>query len=369
MDFDIPKDIILCHEQEKGRAFVKKIWGKRATFVCTIGNTETGQIPGISAAGANPAITDYTPAADVELLYYGWCKCINGVPVTPNGIPTPGVITMSAIKMANMPVFAVNGGVNVRPNAPYFELDGKAGRDIRTGKAVDDPLKVFERAVVLGEQLSSVSKFLVIGESIAGGTTTALGVLTAMGYQAHGRVSSSLPANPHDLKSKVVQEGIASSKATVEEMRRDPMAAVAAVGDPMMPAAAGVIVGASRRIPVLMAGGTQMAAVLAVVKGMEPSALEKVAIGTTRWIATDKCSSISDLVRQIGDVPILAANLDFSKSRFEGLRIYETGIVKEGVGAGGSAIAAFTSSKGAIDAKSLLREIDSNYERLMSRKS
>lgn len=368
MDFDIPKDIILYHEQEKGRAFVKKIWGKRATFVCTIGNTETGKIPGISAAGANPAITDYTPAADVELLYYGWCKCINGVPVTPNGIPTPGVITMSAIKMTKMPVFAVNGGVNVRPNAPYFELDGKAGRDIRTGKAVDDPLKVFERAVVLGEQLSSVSKFLVIGESIAGGTTTALGVLTALGYDAYGKVSSTLPENPHDLKTKVVREGIANCGKSTEELRRDPMAAVSAVGDPMMPAAAGVIAGASGKIPVIMAGGTQMAAVLAIVKGMGHGSLGNLAIGTTRWISEDRKSSIVSLVGQIGRVPIIAANLDFSASRFEGLRIYETGLVKEGVGAGGSTIAAMVGSKGRIDAKAMLTDIDATYERLMVKK-
>ncbi len=126
MTFEIPQDIILCHEEKKGRAFLRKIWGKKGTFVCTIGNSETGKIPGISAAGAVPEITDFTPAADVELLYFGWCKCINGVPVTPTGIPTPGLITVSATRLGKMPIFAVAGGVNVRPNAPFFDLDGKA---------------------------------------------------------------------------------------------------------------------------------------------------------------------------------------------------------------------------------------------------
>jgi uncharacterized protein (TIGR00303 family) len=365
MPLEIPKDIMLCHEEAKGRAFIRKIWGKQATFVCAIGNTETGKIPGISAAGAVPEITDFTPAADVELLYFGWCKCINGVPVTPNGIPTPGLITVSATKLGKMPIFAVVGGVNVRPNAPFFDLDGKSGKDIRTGKSVEDPLKVFERAVVVGEQLSATSKVLVVGESIAGGTTTALGVLTALGYDAFGKVSSTLPENPHDLKTKVVKEGIANSGKTVEELRKDPMAAISAVGDPMMPAAAGVIAGASRKIPVIMAGGTQMAAVLAIIKGMDAGALKNVAIGTTRWITADKCSSIADLVKQIGKVPIIAANLDFSQSKYDGLRIYETGLVKEGVGAGGSTIAAITGSKGAINARAMLTDIDATYERLM----
>jgi uncharacterized protein (TIGR00303 family) len=361
MIFSVPRDIILSHDENGGRRFLERVWGARPTFVCTIGNTETGKIPGLSAAGANPAVTDYTPAADVELLYFGWCKCISG-------IPTPGLITASATKLGQMPVFAVVGGVNVKPNAPFFDLDGKAGKDIRTGKAVEDPMKVYERAVVVGEQLGAASEFLVVGESIAGGTTTALGVLTALGYNAYGKVSSTLPENPHALKCEVVKEGLAKCGVPREQLKKDPMAAIAAVGDPMMPAAAGVIVGAARRIPVLMAGGTQMAAVLAIVKGMEPKALRNLAIGTTRWITSDRFSSISGLVEQIGEVPVIAADLNFSLSRFEGLRIYETGLVKEGVGAGGSTIAAITGSKGRIDAKAMLRDIDETYERLMTKK-
>ena len=97
MSFKVPEDILICNEEAKAKAFVEKVWGKRPTFICVIGNTETAKIPGISAAGAVPAITDFTPAADIELLYYGRCKCIDGVPVTPNGIPTPALVTMSAI--------------------------------------------------------------------------------------------------------------------------------------------------------------------------------------------------------------------------------------------------------------------------------
>jgi uncharacterized protein (TIGR00303 family) len=362
----VPESIIIASEEKLAHEFIERIWGKDPTFVCAIGNTETGKIPGISAAGANPAITDFTPAADVELLFYGKCKCIPGVPVTPDGIPTPGIITMSAIGMAKMPVFAVNGGVRIRPIAPYFELDGTGGEDIRTGAAVKDPKKVYDSAVVAGENLAAMADYLVIGESIAGGTTTALAVLMAQGYDAENKVSSSLPTNPHDTKTKIAREGLARTRFSSEEMRRDPMAAIAAVGDPMMPAAAGIIVGAARKVPVIMAGGTQMAAVLSIVKGMEPAALRNVCLGTTRWILNDKSSDLRGLVRQIGNVPILGANLDFSRSRFDGLRIYETGLVKEGVGAGGSTIAAICHSEGRIDAAAMMQEIDRNYERLIT---
>ncbi len=218
--------------------------------------------------------------------------------------------------------------MRVRPHVPYFEVDGTPGEDIRTGRAVKDPEKSFDRAVLAGKNLAKVSDYLVVGESIAGGTTTALGVLMALGYDATGKISSSFPTNPHDLKNRVVEEGLKASGMSREAFKKDPMAAIEAVGDPMMAAAAGLVVGAAESIPVIMAGGTQMAAVLAIVKGMDHSVLENVAIGTTRWISKDTTSDIRYLVSKIGKVPVLAANLNFSLSRYDGLKIYETGLVE-----------------------------------------
>ena len=174
-----------------------------------------------------------------------------------------------------------------------------------------------------------------------------------------------MPDNPHAQKIAISREGIAKSGFSAAEMKADSMKAVAAVGDPMMPAAAGMIAGAARHVPVIMAGGTQMAAVLAIVKNMEPKALPNLALGTTKWIANDKSSDIRSLVAQSGKVPIMAANLDFGKSKFPGLAIYETGLVKEGVGAGGSAIAAIACSKGKIGANELMAQIEIDYARLV----
>ncbi len=199
-------DIIYALEEQAGRKFVERVWGKRPTYAVVIGNTETAKIPGVSAAGAVPEITDFTPAADVELLHYGRCTCIDGVPVTPTGVPTPGIITMSALQLVSMPTYAINGGVRVRPHTPYFELEGVPGEDIRTGRALKDPRRVYENGVILGREMAKNSEYLVIGESIAGGTTTALAVLLAMGYDGQGKVSSSMIDNPHSLKEKIVLE-------------------------------------------------------------------------------------------------------------------------------------------------------------------
>ncbi|NLX47499.1 MAG: TIGR00303 family protein [Euryarchaeota archaeon] len=358
-------DIIYAFEEQEGRKFMRRVWGKRPTFAVVIGNTETAKIPGVSAAGAVPEITDFTPAADVELLHYGRCKCIDGVPVTPTGVPTPGIITMSALQLFPMPTFAINSGVRVRPHTPYFEMEGVPGQDIRTGRALDDPRRVYENGVLLGKELAKSSEYLVVGESIAGGTTTALAVLMAMGYDGQGKVSSSMIDNPHSLKERIALEGISNSPFSREEMRADPLKAVQAVGDPMMPAAAGVVAGAAENVPVIMAGGTQMAAVMAIVAGLSPGSLRNLVLGTTKWIVNDRSSDVRSIVSQIGSVPILAADLDFGPSVHEGLNVFERGLVKEGVGAGGASIAAFLASQGSVDAKLMLAQVEDNYVRLM----
>jgi uncharacterized protein (TIGR00303 family) len=361
-------DVILAHNELKAEAFLKALIGKNPLFVCIIGTTETAEIPGISAAGKYPELTDYTPPADVELLLLGRCKCVPGVPVTPEGIPTPALITMSGLTLANIPALVVSGGIKINPHVPFLDLGGKPGGDIRTGKAVDNAEEVLWRAKIAGENLSRTADYLVVGESIPGGTTTALGVLLAMGIDAKGKVSSSMPSNPHELKIKTVEEGLKASKIEFGTLAKDPIRAISCVGDPMILAFAGLVLGAATKVPVLMAGGTQMGAVLAVIKAINPDALNNIAIGTTRWIITDKTSDLKGIITQIADVPILAVDLNFSKSKLEGLRTYEAGVVKEGVGAGGVIIAAMAKSNGSITKDILLGEIERNYERLVRSK-
>ncbi len=362
------QDILLAQNERKGKTFLNQLSGKKPLFVCTLGTTETGKIPGISAAGANPEITDYTPSADIELLLLGKCECINGVPVTPDGIPTPALVTMSALKLADIPALPVNAGLRILPHVPFLELGAKPGGNIRSGKAVDNVQEVLKRSKLAGELLSRTVDYLVIGESIPGGTTTALGVLLAMGVDAKGKVSSSMPGNPHDLKVRVVEEGLKARKLSFGDLTNDPLAAVSYVGDPMMAVFAGLVLGAAEKVPVLMAGGTQMSAILAVVNALNPNVLGNVAIGTTRWIVADKTSDLKGIVGKIADVPILAADLNFSTSKFSGLRAYEAGVVKEGVGIGGSTIAAMVKSNGAITKESMLKEVEKNYAQLVGSK-
>jgi uncharacterized protein (TIGR00303 family) len=361
-------DVLLAHNAFKADAFMKELEGKKPLFVCTLATTETAKIQGISAAGENPEFTDYTPPADAELLLLGKCKCINGVPVTPDGIPTPALITMSALRLADVPVLVASGGLKVKPQIPFLDLGGSPGNDIRTGSAVENVEEVIQRATLAGEHLAKTADYLVIGESIPGGTTTALGVLSAMGVNAEGKVSSSMTENPHGLKTKTVQAGLAAAGESFGSLAKNPVKAISCLGDPMMPAFAGLVIGAAAQVPVLMAGGTQMTSVLAVVNALNPDVLCNVAIGTTRWVVNDSSSDICGIVAQIADVPVLAADIDFAQSRFSGLKAYEKGIVKEGVGAGGAAIAAMAKLGGAVTKDMLLKEIERNYAALMGTK-
>jgi NaMN:DMB phosphoribosyltransferase len=133
----------------------------------------------------------------------------------------------------------------------------------------------------------------------------------------------------------------------------------------MLPAFAGLVLGAARVVPVLLAGGTQMGAALAIIKALDSHILKGLAIATTRWVVEDSTSDLRGIVGQIADVPVLAVNLDFSQSRFEGLRAYEKGVVKEGVGAGGACIAAMLKSGGKVTPEAILEETEANYKQLI----
>jgi NaMN:DMB phosphoribosyltransferase len=63
----------------------------------------------------------------------------------------------------------------------------------------------------------------------------------------------------------------------------------------------------------------------------------KITVATTKYVVNDKSSAFEALAGEIG-VETYAAPLDFSSSPYKGLRDYEAGFVKEGVGAGGATL-------------------------------
>jgi len=202
---------------------------------------------------------------------------------------------------------------------------------------------------------------------VPGGTTTALALLLALGVAADGRVSSSLGGNAHDLKSRVARDALRHIDA--DAVASDPLAAVATLGDPMQAAVAGIVAGARRKgTPVLLAGGTQMIAVLALIHRLTSVGGydlddDSIAVATTRWVVEDPTADAVGLMRDVGHEPLLATGLSFIASRYAGLRRYEEHLVKEGVGAGGAAVAAALAAD--VGCEALRERVECLYEGIL----
>lgn len=306
---------------------------EKPLFLCILANTQTAKIPNISAAGKSPELTDFTPAADAELVETGFAISISEPAMTPSGAPSPAVLTRASMLLTGIPCIFINSGLNVRPMIPTIDLNARPGGDIRKGHAVADAFEIYNKSRALGEKLGKLSDLVIIGESVPGGTTTAMGVLRALGYD--GKVSSSFPKNPLDIKHRVVEEGMKYSGISFGGLRKRPLKAVESLGDPMMASAAGLVDGL--RTKTVLAGGTQMVSVLGIIKHL---GLERdVSIATTRYVADDRSANFREMTEILG-YEAFAADPGFENSRRHGLRMYENGDVKEGVGAGGAMFAA-----------------------------
>jgi uncharacterized protein (TIGR00303 family) len=328
--------------------------GRKPLFACVLGFTETALIPGISAAGATPDDRRYTALADAEFLFNGVTDAPPQYPLPPlqAGL-SPTVISRAIVEQWQIPICLLDAGLPEPLPVPHHDLGGTVAACVSTGAAMsrDRVQHLFLEGVRWGEQLGQQAArnggYLVIGECVVGGTTTAQALLTGLGIAAADRVNSSHPVCNHDQKSQIVATGLQRSGLVLPPVGLgEILELVAAIGDPMQPVVAGMLLRASRECGVLLAGGTQMLAVYALAQALAqaPPLIdwrpENVVVGTTRWVAEDPTGGTIALAESIGTVPLLATQLNFRDSRLPQLQVYEQGFVKEGVGAGGLAIAA-----------------------------
>ncbi len=349
------QDIEILGNKNAGLDFINKTTQKRFAFSLVISYTATSEIPGVTVAGEHPDLIKYTGPADAEFIHYGHCKSISVIPMTPDGKPTPALLTKAALEAASIPSIVINAGSKISPKLPFVDMNLEYGKNISLEPALsqDDIRKAIEYGRIIGRFLGASTDCLVIGESIPGGTTTALGVLEGLGLKAS--VSSSMPNNPVSLKTDIVKNALKRIQSN------DPLGIAAEVGDPMIPTVAGILSTASEITNVLLAGGTQMAAVLCFAKSIGFDG-KNTAIGTTSYIIDDKSANLADTVEQIFDIPILVAKLKLGQSKISGLRAYAEGFVKEGAGAGGASIACML--KTGIDAEKLLFLTEKEYQRI-----
>ncbi|WP_231189853.1 nicotinate mononucleotide-dependent phosphoribosyltransferase CobT [Haladaptatus sp. DYF46] len=324
-------------------------------LVLAAGTTHTAEIDGISAAGAAPDLMAHTPSADVEIVEYGRPVRAPIVPVSPSGCPTPAVITRAVRERLGFELTVIDAGL-IRPTStPTVSVGAQGGEDIRETEPVPRAQEIYEEARRFGAALPDDS--VMIGETIPGGTTTALGVLTALDEDIP--VSSSLPDNPLRLKQNVVSEALSQSDLGRGDAAGDPVFAVNSMGDPVLATVAGFTIGAlGSGIDVTLAGGTQMLAAAALVRhaGID----DPLGLATTSFVANDETVALARACERLG-IDLEVTDPGFDEDDHVSMQRYVDGEGKEGVGMGGALALAH---RAGVDMDSVRDSVIEVYERL-----
>jgi uncharacterized protein (TIGR00303 family) len=295
--------------------------------VLVAGTTRTAEIDGISAAGADSDALQHTPSADAELVEYGTTIRAPATPVSPTGCPTPALVTRAVRELVGFDLLVVDGGLAVPTGAPTVSVGAKPGRDVRGADPVPTAPGAFVAARRLGRAFPDDT--LVVGETIPGGTTTAMAVMRALGEP--WPVSSSLPVNPLDLKERVVADALDASDLDPGEAAHDPLLAARFVGDPVLATVAGLVAGAlGSGTRVVLGGGTQLLAAAALVR--HAGVAEPLTLATTPYLAADVDLDEAALAL---DVDVTVTDPGFEDAP-EPLARFAAGEAKEGACMGGA---------------------------------
>ena len=332
----------------------KSCWTKEIidlTCFLVLAGSKTSEVKGISAAGATASLRRSTPLADAEFLLKGPQKKPKWpLPSLPAGV-SPALISYVGKQWLQLNTRVISVGLFQQPDFPHIPMEstclGPSGC-ISNGKAMElNRVKdLWRKGFSIGEKVRSP---LLITECVPGGTSTAQAVMTGLGFPVEDLMGSSMIKPPFELKKKLVKEGLKAADLGADPL---PEQLIAAVGDPFQPVAVGLLLGARKaNQQVLLGGGSQMLAVLALaLSSLEvherSDFLQGVAIATTNWLVNE--GSYSSLKMQSSFLRLVSlfekhfrvgilgfsSGLRFHKSKKRVLREYESGYVKEGVGAG-----------------------------------
>jgi len=316
-------------------------------FVLVAGTTATTQIDGLSTAVADPELRLHTPSAVAELIEYGHLVRAPALPVSPTGWPTPAAVTRAVREVVGFETLAIDAGLAEPTGAPTVGVGANPGRDVREADPVPTAPGAWVAARDLGRALPDDE--LVIGETIPGGATTALGVCRALGVDSEvskkprensevskkpredSEISPSLPENQRELRREVVDAGFEASDITPGEAAYRPELAVRFLGDPVLAVVAGLTVGALESgTDVVLGGGTRMFTAAALIR--HAGVATRLTVATTTYLAedVDAATAVDRL-----DCDLVVTDPGFA-DRDDALARYVAGDAKEGAGMGGA---------------------------------
>lgn len=372
-------------------------------FVLALAGTKVSDIEGISAAGNSAESRRLTPALDADALINSEAGELAAgkieadtsdknlftqnniwkgkIPVSPAGIASPVVLSRAALSLMPHRTDIIDCGTFKSPSAPHIKVGDQPANSITHASAmtIASVNALYQAGLEFGNKNASRPESeldkgheepLVLAECVPGGTTTASAVCAAFGLDVMAMLSSSLPEGNLEQKRSVIETAMksASIRYKISEadlptfFRQNPLEALAAFGDPMQAFLCGVIAGRGERLTIL-AGGSQMLALWAVSQQLagfrgDTKAMQNMFVATTKWIAEDKSADTRAMAELVG-APFFASTFSLSESKHEGLRAYEDGNVKEGIGAG--ALLMLAHLLGNIDERTALQTIDSLY--------
>ncbi len=365
---------------------------QRIDFILALAGSEVSDVEGVSAAGSTPELRRQTPAIDADILLSHLTN-EQKLPVSPNGIASPVVLTRAALSLIPHMTTIVDCGSFSSPQIEHIKAGAEPGKSITSGAALS--LDLVNRLYEAGGKLADVlarneteranqneqEAPVVLAECVPGGTTTAQAIFMALGIEAENLLSSSVPTCNHEQKIALAKAGIkaAAQQLNIEKdsltsyFKANPLAAIAAVGDPMQAFAVGFVSqrnshagnnNTSNNNITILGGGSQMLAVYALANQLasnQAQQLNNIMVATTKWVAQDKFAQTAKLARLV-DAPFVASHFALTESGHAGLRAYEEGHVKEGVGAGATILLANLLAR--IDEPTILQTIDSFYTAL-----
>ena len=342
--------------------FIEYLRGKSATFMLSLSYTKTSDIEGITQAGI-PKKIYLTPTLDSEFLAVGEVRSLKDIAKTPKGVPTPALITRAIHLLKPFKdIEFLDLGLKVKPQLKGFKIydfgikpSGRIDKDAKI-----DAKRVFKKGLKFAKEYELRSDYLILAESTPSGTTTAEATAKALGYDVDGLFSSSFKNSPNNIKQKTIKKALKKVKKSDGVFKR-----LSKVSDNMLIFYAGFVLGMSKRCPIVLAGGTQMASVLLLLdklvckKGYKLNS-KNIALITTKWVAEDKNSSIKTLLEMLSfDIDSYYCDFDFKASKTPLLKLYDKGEAKEGVGAGASL--AYAKING-ISNKRIVKKLDNFFK-------
>ncbi|MBC8238106.1 MAG: TIGR00303 family protein [Helicobacteraceae bacterium] len=307
----------------------------KADFLLASSITKTCEIEGITQAGI-PGKISLTPTLDGEFITHEKVFSLGELAETPNGVPTPALITRAVHNLSPFSsVELLDLGLVQKPqNCFVHNFDIQPSSSISTGANIDAK-EIFIKGMNFGKSYELKGNYLILGESTPSGTTTAAASSLALGFACKNDFSSSFANEPSSIKAETIRQAIRQTTQKMSNFEK-----LSIVSDNMLLFCAGFLLEATRRFHVVLAGGTQMAACLLIADMVREDVLmqvksDNITLATTAWVVNDPHSDIQHLLSLLSYTPhAIYTEFSFANAEIPILKKYDEGEAKEGVGAG-----------------------------------